>query len=135
VVKSGKHTRQKGVVQRYQCKLCGTSFSNDGYFRGKHPIALVQYAVSLYKQGSSLRKVSEEVDRQVHQKISQTTIMNWVHMLNVSTRKGSGDQKSKVVRDLIEVGVVMRFALSKAPEKFMVLDSFIVEDGRLVICH
>lgn len=129
-MKSGKHQCQKGVVQRWRCKTCGTTFSNDGYFRGKHPIALVQYATALYQNGCSYEKVVDELVKRFGQKVSRTTIGKWMQMLGVKPRPlNSGDQKNKVIRELIEVGVVttVRFASSEVPEKFIVVDNSVLK--------
>lgn len=130
IVKSGKHHRQyqEGFVQRWKCKICGTTFCNEGYFRGKHPIALVQYASILYQNGCSYEKVVDELEKQFGQKVSRTTIGKWMDMLGVKPRQqNSGDQKNKLIRDLIEVGVVttIRFTSSEMPEKFLILDNIV----------
>jgi hypothetical protein len=128
-VKSGKHYNLKGVVQCWVCKLCGTSFSNDGYFRGKHQLALVQYASVLYQNGCSYEKIVDELKKGWGQTVSRVTIGKWMNMLGVVPRRqSSGDQKNKVVRDLIEVGVVtsIRFASSEIPQKFLVLDNAVM---------
>ncbi len=124
IVKSGKKHNLKGVVQRWQCKLCGTSFCNSGYFRGKHALALVQYASVLYKRGLSYEKVASKIEEQFKQKVSKTTIMKWMRMLHVQPRKGSGNQKDKIVRELVEIGMVttVRFVSSQTPEKFLTID-------------
>lgn len=132
IVKSGKHYNQKNVVvQRFQCKLCGTSFCNSGYFRGKHPLALVQYAGLLYGQGLSYEKVATKIEKQFKQKVSRTTIWDWMRMLHVQSRpKSSGDQKNKIVRNLIEVGIIttVRFASSEVSEKFLLLNNVVVKE-------
>lgn len=125
IVKSGKSYNLKGFVQRWQCKLCGTSFCNSGYFKGKHALALVQYAAVLYGQGLSYEKVAAKIEAQFKQKVSRTTIKNWIDMLHVQPRKGSGNQRDKIVRELVEIGIVtmVRFASSEVPEKFLVFDN------------
>jgi transposase-like protein len=126
IVKSGKHYCQKGTVQRFECKICGTTFSNDGYFRGKHPLALLQFAASLYKNGSSYEKVQSKIDKQFNIKISRATIKKWIEKLGIVPRpKSSGDQKNKVIRELVEIGVltIIRFADSQTPEKFYILEN------------
>ncbi len=128
IVKSGKHYVSKGIVQRYRCKTCGTSFSNDGYYRGKHPISLVQYAAVLYREGYSYEKVQSRLKAEFKQEVSCTTIGAWMKMLHAEPRmKSSGNQKEKIVRDLIEIGVVttIRYSDSWHPEKFLVLDNFV----------
>lgn len=126
IVKAGKHQRQKGIVQRYRCKKCGTSFSNDGYYRGKHPINLVQYAIALYQSGLSMEKVQEALKTNLGAVISRTTILAWLQMLKVAPRgKNSGNQKQKRNRTHIEVGFVttIRLADSAHPEKFVLLQN------------
>jgi transposase-like protein len=127
VVKSGKHKNQKGVTQRYQCKECGTSFSNDGYYRGKHNISLVQYAAVLYREGYSYEKIQIILKEEFGVPISRVTIGDWIKMLQVQPRRrSSGNQKEKIVRDLVEIGVMttVKFADSFHPTKFYMLDNF-----------
>lgn len=126
VVKGGKHTCQKGVVQRYQCKLCGTSFSNDGYYRGKRQLALLQYVGVLYQQGLSDEKIMVRLKEELGITVSKTSIAAWVKRLGIQPRKSSGNQKNKTFRDLVELGVVtvVRYADSFHPERFVVLDNF-----------
>lgn len=126
-VKSGKHYNKKGVSQRYDCKICGTSFSNEGYYRGKHALSLVQYAGVLYREGYSLRKIQACLDAEFGISVSHVAIGDWMRMLRVEPRrKSSGNQKEKIVRDLVEIGVVttVRYSDSFHPEKFLVLDNF-----------
>ena len=126
IVKGGKHVRLKGVVQRYRCNDCGTSFSNDGYYRGKHQIALVQYAAVLYGQGLSYEKIQDRIRKEFNMKISRTSISDWVTMLRLKPRNQScGNQKSKVFREIVEVGLVtfVRVADSFHPEKLLLLDN------------
>jgi len=128
IVKSGKHTRQKGVVQRYQCKLCGTSFSNDGYYRGKHQLSLLQYVGVLYQQGLSDEKIEARLKEELGIDVSRNSIMAWVKRLGIEPRKQScGDMKNKKVRELVELGVVtvVRYADAFHSERFVVLDNFV----------
>jgi transposase-like protein len=132
-VKSGKHYIKyaKGFHQRWQCKLCGTTFCNEGYFRGKHPLALLQYASALYENGCSYEQIIDKIDGQFHQKVSRTTIGKWMKHLGVEPRlKSSGNQKDKIVRELLEIGVAttVRFASSEIPEKFLLLDNIVVKE-------
>lgn len=128
VVKSGKRMRQQGIVQRFRCKICGTSFCNAGYYRGKHAISLVQYAAVIYREGFSLAKTQARLKTEFGVSVSHTTIMNWIKRLHVQPRlKSSGNQKEKIVRDLIEIGVVttVRYSDSWHHGKFLILDNFV----------
>ena len=126
IVKSGKHYNQKGITQRYGCKLCGTTFCNEGYFRGKHQFSLLQYVAILYEKGKSYEKIQTMIQKQFGVRISRSTIGEWLKKLKISPRtKSCGDQKNKLIRELIEIGftTTVRFASSKEPEKFLVLDN------------
>ncbi len=133
-VKAGKHYQQKGVVQRYRCKVCGTSFCNDGYYRGRHQLSLLQYVGGLYQTGLSSEKIEARLKKELGTRISRTSIMAWIEKLGIKPRKQScGDQKNKTFRDLTEVGVVVtvRHADSFHPEHFMVLDNFVAVIGEM----
>jgi transposase-like protein len=134
ITKAGKHYDLKGTVQRHKCKVCGTSFSNDGYFHGRYALALLQYASVLYQNGRSCEKIAHKITEEFHQKVSGPTIWRWINKLEVKPRaKNSGDQKNKVVRDLIEVGIIttVRFASSEVPEKFLLLDNIVVKEAEV----
>ncbi len=128
IVKSGTHMHQRGRTQRYRCKQCGTSFITEGgYYRGRHPLSLLQYAGVLYQQGLSAHKIRERLERELGVKVSHVSIAEWVKKLGIQPRKTSGDQKHKAFRDLVEVGVVttVRYADSFRPERFMVLGNLV----------
>jgi len=126
IVKSGKHYNLNGIQQRWQCKLCGTSFCNEGYFRGKHPLSLLQYTVKLYQNGDSYEKIQKSIKKQFGINISRTTIGKWIQKFNIQPRQNScGNQKQKLKRELVEIGILttVRIATSETPEKFLVLDN------------
>ncbi len=125
-MKGGKHSCKKGIVQRFQCKKCGTSFSNDGYYKGKHALSLVQYAGILYHEGLSYEKIQAKLKKEFNIYISRKTVGDWMKLLNIEPRKlSSGNQKEKVNRGLIEIGVttVIRHADSFHPSSFIILDN------------
>jgi len=127
ITKSGTQNRLKGVVQRYRCGTCGTSFSNDGYYRGKHQLSLLQYAAILYREGLSYEKIQARVKKEFGLYISRQTVGDWMKLLHIATRVlSSGNQKEKIKRGLIEIGVttVVRQADSFHPSRFIILDSF-----------
>jgi transposase-like protein len=126
IVKAGKHYNQKGASQRYQCKKCGTSFCNEGYFRGKHQLSLLQYTVKLYQDGDSYEKIQKLIKEQFGISISRTTIGEWIRKLSIQPRRKScGNQKQKLNRELVEIGILttVRIATSQNPEKFYVLNN------------
>lgn len=108
--------------------MCGTSFSNHGYYKGKHAISLVQYAAVLYHERYSYEKIQSRLKAEFGLYISRPTIGNWMKHLKIQPRqKSSGNQKDKLVRELIEIGNIttVRCADSFHPEKFLVLDNFV----------
>jgi transposase-like protein len=126
IVKSGKHYCQKGIVQRYECKTCGTTFSNDGYFRGKHPLSLLQYANAIYENGLSLRQVQAKIKKTFGIQVTHVAIQKWLRVLGSQARPlNSGDQKNKIIREIVQIGILttVRMSNSLNPEKFMVLQN------------
>lgn len=122
---------QKGVVQRYQCKMCGTSFSNDGYYRGKHQLSLLQYAGVLYHEGLSYEKIQSRLKKEFDIYISRKTVGDWMKLLKIKPRSlSSGNQKDKLIRGLVEIGVttIVRQADSFHPSRFIVLDNYQVTE-------
>lgn len=127
ITKGGKHYFLKGVVQRYRCKTCGTSFSNDGYYKGKHALSLVQYAGVLYREGLSYEKIQAKLKKEFGIYISRKTVGDWLKLLHIQPRpRGNGDQRARITRNLIEIGVttVVRQADSFHPSRFIILDNF-----------
>lgn len=125
IVKAGKHyLKFKNVVQRYQCKVCGSSFSSTGYFKSRFPLEIIQHAILLYNEGFSLEKVQNEIKEKFHRKVSRLGILNWLRKAGVARRpKNSGDQKNKKVRTAIEIGIstVVRFTSSEQPETLVLV--------------
>ena len=131
IVKGGKHYLAKGTVQRYQCKSCGTSFSNDGYYRGKHALSLVQYVGVLYREGLSYEKIQAKLKKEFGIYISRKTVGDWLKLLHIQPRSLScGNQKERLNRSLIEIGftTVVRQADSFHPSRFIILDNYQVTE-------
>lgn len=138
IIKAGRtYTKVSGIKQRYKCKICGATFrDSDGYFKGKTPLQIVQYAISLYEQGFSLEKIQIRVKNKLLAKVSRKTIGDWLKKAGVPLRTMScGDQKRKVNRELVEIGnvTVVRYASSKTPEKIIMLDNFVFTVGGGVV--
>lgn len=126
IVKSGKYRRRRGIVQRYRCNICGTSFCHDGYFRSRFPLEVVQYAVQLYIDGSSSEKISDDLKNKYGIVVSRTSICEWIRKAKVPLRsKSSGDQKHKTVREIVELGflVSVSYVSSQQPRKLLVLQN------------
>lgn len=125
IVKAGKHyLKFKKVVQRYQCKLCGSSFSSTGYFKSRFPLQIIQHAIILYKEGFSLEQIQTEIKEKFNRKISRHGILNWLKKARIPRRqKSSGDQKNKKVREQIEIGfsAIIRFTSSEQPQQILLL--------------
>lgn len=125
IVKGGKHyLKFKKVVQRYRCKVCGSSFSSTGYFKSRFPLQIIQHAIILYQEGFSLAQIQKEIKEKFNRKISRLGILNWLKRAKIPRRqKSSGDQKGKKVRDQIEIGIstIVRFTSSEQPQQILLL--------------
>lgn len=124
--KCGKNKRKFETVQRYRCKVCGTSFKDggSGYFKGKHSIATVSLAISLYTSGLSMAKVVDKLRSDYDVTVTETTVLEWLRRSNVSSRpQNSGDHRKQKCREFVTltIPVVVRFASSIKPETFQVL--------------
>jgi transposase-like protein len=84
----GYRVNLRGVVQKYQCRRCGTKFTRGaGYFRGDiHPAAVVMYAVLRYHTHPTLKQIQVELSR-LGCRVSKPAIMEWVHRYNSHRRK------------------------------------------------
>ena len=87
VVSGGKRYNKDKVVQKYKCRVCATHFSNPEWLRGKHPLDLVNYAVSLYLKGYSGRKIAK-ILKDFGNPVSHTTITrHWLRMMGYEARQ------------------------------------------------
>ena len=130
IVKSGKRYSKYNIAQRYGCKICGTTFceSVHGYFKSKYPLYVKQFAIEMYLNGLSLKRVQDKLQEDLGVEVSQVSIGNWLKQAGVDARpQSSGDQKNKIKRECIEIGVstIVRFASSQSPEKLLILTSSI----------
>ena len=76
----------------------------------------------------ALRNVQEKLQEDLGIEVSHTSIGNWLEQAGVGRRpQSSGDQKNKIKRECIEIGVstIVRFASSQSPEKLLILTSSI----------
>lgn len=125
IIKCGKRYSKHNIAQRYLCKICGTSFceSVHGYFKSKHPLYVKQFAIELYLNGMSLRKIQDKLQEDLGVEVSHVSILKWLNNVGIERRQTSGDQKNKIIRNLIEIGVstIIRFSTSESPEKMIIL--------------
>lgn len=129
-VKSGVRYNKKGTSQRWECKACGTTFSHSGYFRGKHELALIQYAHALYKSGLSSRQVVEALAKNAHIYVTHVTVCRWLKMLGSIRPKNPHsynpqDPEKIKINSVTEISImtVVSFADSKHPKKSILLEN------------
>lgn len=76
IIKNGKRkTKERGRVQKYQCRNCKRWFCEDDGFRWKHkPKEMIVDVIELYVGGgTTLRFLAQ------HLVLSKNTILRWVH--------------------------------------------------------
>lgn len=73
-----KHGKQNGK-QRFLCKSCGHKFVNpDHHTRMRVPKEAIAFALEVYYDGLSLRKVARYLRKLFNVKVSQVTVWNWI---------------------------------------------------------
>ncbi|MBU1941568.1 MAG: hypothetical protein KKC68_07315, partial [Candidatus Thermoplasmatota archaeon] len=77
VVKRGKRQVVFGLVQLYQCKRCGRSFSHRIVVGGTYPPRVVFRALVLFAEGKTFDEVRRLVNRRFKIKLGLTTIHRW----------------------------------------------------------
>ncbi len=124
--RSGKRHSRFSIAQRYECKICGTSFceSIHGYFKSKFPLYVKQFAIEMYLNGLSLRRVQDKIQEDLGIEVSHQSVRSWLDNAGLDRRpQASGDQKNRINRDLIEIGIstIIRFSSSISPEKMIII--------------
>jgi len=74
-----RETQNRGLIQRYKCKDCQTTFTfDDGFFRMRnHPTKITQ-SIDLFYRGVSTRKVQEHLGVFYPHNASNVSIYKWV---------------------------------------------------------
>jgi transposase-like protein len=123
VIKSGKRHNLRSVQQRYQCKVCGITFSERGYygFKAKYALSEKHYAIELYKQGYSMRGVTKLIREELGLTVSATSILHWLHRAGVETRDSQHKTKKKEYREFVKVSVLVRICSSEYPDKLLMM--------------
>ncbi len=102
-----RKTENRGLIQRYKCKSCGSYFTpNDGFFRMRNnPIKITQ-SIDLFYRGVSTRKVQEHLGVFYPHNSSHMSIYNWIvkyaKMISKFTNKLQVEVGDEVQIDEIE---------------------------------
>lgn len=81
IVKNGKRNNQ----QLYKCKECAKQFiDNDNFDRMRTQKHIMGFAMDLYYDGMSVRKIKRQINYLFKVKISQVAINNWITIILTS---------------------------------------------------
>lgn len=107
VIKYGKS--RKGV-QRYQCRACERVFSNDGKaIRRRVPAAQVGAALSMYFDGLSYKRISENIaDMFDIPEPSKATIFEWVSDYTELAKQEMGNHKARTGPEWVADEMVLK---------------------------
>jgi len=90
-------------VQRYYCRTCGTTFSEQKWWKHVYPTPVIETAIALYKKGLSLHKVILTLEAKFGLKPSRWTVNKWLRKANVPRRRRySGYRKVKLRKTVRE---------------------------------
>jgi putative transposase len=80
IIKRGlRQTKNRGKIQRYQCKDCKKRFViDDGFFRMRNEPNKITACLDMYFRGISLRKLQEHLGVFYPHNASHMTILRWV---------------------------------------------------------
>ncbi len=104
IVKHGLSHNVYEIVQRYECKKCGTDFRaghSDAPFRFHYPRRIIQFACLEIEKGLSFRRVRAEIKKQTEISVSTTTIYNWVKKFTNYKQKRQAVRR-KVIDAILE---------------------------------
>ena len=77
--KGFRQTQHRGKQQRFLCKECNYSFTEDkGFWKMKNPENKICQAIDVYFEGLSLRKVSRNFFKYGDLDISHQSVLNWL---------------------------------------------------------
>ncbi len=108
IIKRGKRkTENRGLIQRYGCKDCGTRFVKDeGFFRMRNHPNKITCALDLFYKGVSTRKVQEHFQSFYPHNSTNVSVYNWIvkyaNMISKFTDKLKVNGGSEVQVDEME---------------------------------
>jgi transposase-like protein len=84
IVKNGKRNNQ----QLYKCKECGKQFyDNDNFDRMRTQKHIIAFAMDLYYDGMSVRKIQRQISYLFKVKVSQVTVHNWITKYSILVKQ------------------------------------------------
>lgn len=84
IVKNGKVNNQ----QRYKCKECGKQFiDNDNFTHMRTQKHIIGFAMDLYFDGMSVRKIQRQIAYLFKVKVSQVAIHKWITKYSLLTKE------------------------------------------------
>jgi transposase-like protein len=84
IVKNGKRNDQ----QLYKCKDCGKQFlDNDNFDRMRTQKHIIGFAMDLYFDGMSVRKIQRQISYLFKVKVSQVTVHNWITKYSILVKQ------------------------------------------------
>lgn len=83
-VKNGKRNNK----QLYKCKECGKQFiDNDNFERMRTQKHIIGFALDLYYDGMSVRKIQRQISYLFKVKVSQVTVHNWITKYSILVKQ------------------------------------------------
>lgn len=90
-IKKGKVNHQ----QRYRCKECGKTFIDNGNFTHmRHQKHIIGFALDLYFEGMSVRKIEKQIQYLFKVKVSPVSIYKWITKYSTLTKQYTDSLKA-----------------------------------------
>lgn len=78
IKKAGKRYNMYSTNQRFRCKECGYEFSlGTNFKRMRYPKDIVLLALKRVTEGTSYRKITEEIEDKFNMRIAHQTVLAW----------------------------------------------------------
>jgi len=86
--KGFRKTQQRGKIQKFYCKNCKKSFTQDlGFYRMRHSETVITMSVDMCISNLSSRKMRNQLSRHLSVKVTHMTILDWVRRYTLKVGK------------------------------------------------
>jgi transposase-like protein len=79
IILNGIRNTIRKQVQRYLCKKCNKTFSNETLYRTSYPPEIIISAITHYNLGNTMKKTKAHINRKFKTKVPQPTIQSWLN--------------------------------------------------------
>jgi transposase-like protein len=103
VIKKGIRKLKRESVQRYQCSVCGTNFTDKKLGNSSYSAKVILEAINNYNLGLTLDKSSREINKKFHVKTYPRLISSWLERYEKIIPYKRFRQESNIKQEIVEM--------------------------------